>query len=72
MTRNNVRPMFVKKTSMTNFARSFGHITSYGSNINRLKAPVMLSDTTVKRCIVIQEDLTEYWKSEKDNISQDD
>ena len=42
MTRNHVRLMFVKKTSLTNFARSFGYITSYGSNINRLKAPVML------------------------------
>ena len=37
-----------------------------------LKALVVLSDTTVRRSAVDQEDLKLYWKSQKGHISQGD
>ena len=37
-----------------------------------LKALAILSDTTVRRSAVDQEDIKPYWKSEKGHISLDD
>ena len=37
-----------------------------------LKALVVLSDTTVRRSAIDQEDLKLYWKSQKGHISQGD
>ena len=37
-----------------------------------LKTLAILSDTTVRRSAVDQEDLKPYWKSEKDHISLGD
>ena len=63
----------MKKTSMSDSAKSLRYITCYNSTSpDLLKATAILSDTTVRRSAVDQEDLKPYWKSEKDHISLGD
>ena len=57
---------FVKKTSMPNPVKSLGYIKCHSSsNPRTVKALAILSDTTVRRSAVDQEDLKPYWKSQK-------
>ena len=64
----------MRKTSIRNSVESPGYISSATAWVapDLLKAPAILSDTTVRRSAVDQEDLKPYWKSEKGHISLGD
>ena len=57
---------FVNKTSLPNLANSLG-LSSATARVapDLSKVLTTLSDTTVRRSVVDQEDLKPYWKSEK-------
>ena len=55
----------MKKTSMTNPVKSLGSSATARVALDLLKALAILSDTTVRRSAVDQEDLKPYWKSEE-------
>ena len=59
---------------MPNPVKSLGYISSATARAdpNLLKSQAILSNTTVRRSAVDQEDLKPYWKSEKYNISLGD
>ena len=61
--------MFVKKTSMPNPIKTLD-ISSTAARVatNLLKPIAILSNTTVRRSEVDQEDLKPYWKSKKGHI----
>ena len=64
----------MKKTSMSNPVKSLGYIKCATARVapDLLKALAILSDTTVRRSAVDQEDLKWHWESEKDHISLGD
>ena len=63
----------MKKTVMPNFIKSLGYIKCYSSSSPRpVKNPRNFINTAVRKSAVDREDLTPYWKSEKDHISQGD
>ena len=60
-----MRLKFVKRTSLINPVKSLGYIKCYSSSLvssspDQLKALSILSDTTVRRSEVDQEDLKPY------------
>ena len=56
-----MRLKFVKKTSLTNPVKNLGYFKCYSSSSpGQLKALAILSDTTVRRSEVDQEDLKPY------------
>ena len=57
----------MKKVIMPNSEESFGYISNATAQVtpDLLKALAILSDTTVRRSAVDQEDLKPYWKSER-------
>ena len=58
---------------MPNPVKTLGYINATAQVASHLvKALAILSDTTVIRSAVDQEDLKLYWKSEKDHISLGD
>ena len=63
----------LKKTSMPNPVKSLGYIKCTALVApDLLKALAILSDTTIIRSAVDQEDLKPYWKSERGHISLGD
>ena len=56
---------FLNTTSMPNSVESIGYIKCYSSSSPRPVKTAILSDTTIRRSAVDQEDLKSYWKSEK-------
>ena len=63
----------MKKTSMSDSAKSLRYITCYNSTSpDLLKATAILSDTTVRRSAVDQEDLKQTENKKKSHNSLDD
>ena len=63
----------MKKTSMSDSAKSLRYITCYNSTSpDLLKATAILSDTTVRRSAVDQEDLKQTGNKKKSHHSQGD
>ena len=63
----------MKKTSMSDSAKSLRYITCYNSTSpDLLKATAILSDTTVRRSAVDQEDLKQTGNKKKSHNSQGD
>ena len=70
---NSIRLKFVKRTSMSDPVKSLRYITCYNSTSpDLLKATAILSDTTVRRSAVDQEDLKQYGNKKKSHNSLDD